>query len=437
MTDAPPPPEPGSVRAIGRGAVGAAVVLAVVIGALWWSTDSDDHDAASPTSTSSPGPPFDEVERDERASALLQDLGSAWAREDEAGFVAAAGDADPARQWAGGVYDALDELDVRTLDLRYVAVDPTTATDSDGFTADVEVRWEIPSGQLHRTYQTAPVTVPLRFSYRDDDLALIGLDGTSDDPVPVWLMGSVAVESADGGTCVGVPASIELDACVETVKVAADDLDQVITEDLARHPVVVMVPSSVGTAARLLGQDAEDLQQIAAVTATIDGSGAAQAPAQIVLNPAVFDDLNRRAAQLVMSHEAAHAATGATAASMELWVAEGFADYVALASERIPVERAASQILEHVRNHRPPDHLPTAKEFSAHRHGLGRTYESAWLIFRMLGSYYGNDAVIAFYDAVRTGTPVESALIETIGIDLQSLTDAWRDYLNDLALGTY
>lgn len=187
----------------------------------------------------------------------------------------------------------------------------------------------------------------------------------------------------------------------------------------------------------LLGQDAADLEQIAAVTATVDGSGSVRAPAQIVINPAVFDDLSTRAAQLVMSHEVTHAATGAAAASMELWVAEGFADYVALASGRISVARAASQILEYVRSRDTPDHLPTAREFSAHRHGLGRTYEAAWLIFRMLGSYYGNDAVVEFYDEVRTGTPVEEALLDTIGLDLRGLTDAWREYLNDLAFGTF
>ncbi|MGH3456584.1 MAG: hypothetical protein ACRDP2_19425, partial [Nocardioidaceae bacterium] len=166
-------------------------------------------------------------------------------------------------------------------------------------------------------------------------------------------------------------------------------------------------------------------------------SGSDRAPAQIVLNPAIFDDLRRKAAQLVVSHEVTHAATGVTAASMQLWVAEGFADYVALASDRIRLERAASQILTYVRDHGVPERLPGARQFAADRHGLGRTYEAAWLIFRMLGDYYGNAAVVAFYDEVSAGTPVEPALIDTIGLDLDDLTAAWQRYLRSLAFGPF
>jgi hypothetical protein len=437
MTDAAPPPgAAGRDRTIGRAAVGAFVALVVVAGAVLWSTDARDDSAPGDVASPSAGPPVEELDRDEQASQVLQSLGVAWRHRDEPAFVAAAGASRAAHQWAGQVFDTLSELRVRWIDLRYVAVDPETAADPLGFTGDVEVRWEVDAGPTHQTYRTAPVVVPLRFSYEGDRIDVVGLDGNTDDPVPVWLAGPVDIESADGGTCVAVPAGVDLDACTAQLDVAADDLANVVSADeTASRPVVVMVPGSDGTAAMLLGQDADDLTQIAAVTTTIDGSGSVQAPAEIVVNPTVFDDLRRRAAQLVMSHEVTHAATGATAASMELWVAEGFADYVALASGRIPVDRAASQILSYVRKHDPPQHLPTAQEFSAHRHGLGRTYEAAWLIFRMLGSYYGNDAVVAFYDEVRTGTPVEEALLDTIGLDLGDLTAAWQDYLTSLAFG--
>jgi len=55
----------------------------------------------------------------------------------------------------------------------------------------------------------------------------------------------------------------------------------------------------------------------------------------------------------------------------------------------------------------------------------------------MLGAYYGDDAVVSFYDEVRTGTPVEQALIDTVGLNVGELTTAWQDYLNDLAHGAY
>jgi hypothetical protein len=438
VTDAAPTPgAEGPTRAIGRVAVGAVVVLAVVFGAVWWSADSDRESTGTDTPTPSVGLPLDEVERDQRASEMMQDLSTAWRHADPTGFTVAAGVSVAARRWADQVYDALADLQVQWIDLRYVAADPDSVADPDGFTGDIEVRWQIAAGPAHETYRTAPVTVPLRFSYEGDDLSVLGLDGETDDPVPVWLTGPLNIETSPGGTCVGVPESVDLDACSKLVDTAAGDLASVIsTDETADRPVVVMVPAADNTAAMLLGQEADDLVQIAAVTTTIDGGGSVRAPAQIVLNPAVFDDLGPRAAQLVVSHEVTHAATGATASSMELWVAEGFADYVALASGRIPVERAASQILAYVRQRGVPAQLPTAREFSADRHGLGRTYEAAWLIFRMLGAYYGDDAVVAFYDAVRGGTPVETALIDTIGLDLDDLATAWQDYLTTLAFGT-
>lgn len=419
--------------------MGALIVLAVVLGAVWWTTASDDSsDSDTSQALPSSGPPMDETTRDERTTALLHDLSVSWARRDQRGFLAAAGDSEAARKWAGQVYATLDDLGVGWIDLRYIATDSESAADPLGFTADVEVRWEIPAGPERQVYRTAPVDVPLRFSYEENDVALVGLDSPTGDPVPVWLAGPVGVESASGGTCVGVPDGVNLDTCVRLVDVAARDLNRVVPDDgIAGRPVVVLVPAVDNTAAMLLGQDVDNLEQIAAVTTTIDGSRSGRAPAEIVLNPAVFDDLRHRAAQLVISHEVTHAATGVTAAEMPLWVAEGFADYVALASGRIPLDRAASQILAHVRKHDVPARIPTEKQFAADRHGLGRTYESAWLIFRMLGAYYGNDAVVSFYDEVRSGTPVESALLHTTGIDLDQLTTAWQNYLHDLAYGAY
>jgi hypothetical protein len=438
VTDAARPSgAPGPARELGRGVVGAVVVFAVVAGAVWWTTATDGSDSGTTESPSS-APPFDETERDEHATELLQSIGRAWLRRDQAEFMDAAGHSDAARDWAGQVYDTLDDLGVRWIDLRYVAADSETTADPYGFSADVEVRWEIDAGPEHQIYRTAPVVVPLRFSYDDGELALRGLDNPTGDPVPVWLTGPVAIETTTGGTCVAVPDGVDLDDCTRLLEVAAADLTDVMaTDDALEHPVVIMVPEADSTAAVLLGQNVDELEQIAAVTTTIDGSTSERAPAQIVLNPAIFDDLRRKAAQLVVSHEVTHAATGVTAASVQLWVAEGFADYVALASDRIRLERAASQILTYVRNHGVPERLPGARQFAADRHGLGRTYEAAWLIFRMLGDYYGNAAVVAFYDEVRAGTPVEPALIDTIGLDLDDLTAAWQRYLRSLAFGPF
>src|SRR5699024_7432692 len=114
---------------------------------------------------------------------------------------------------------------------------------------------------------------------------------------------------------------------------------------------------------------------IAAVTSTVDASGTKAAADYIVLNPEVFKALNKRGAQIVLSHETTHALTGATTSDMPLWVAEGFADYVALRDDDRPIRKIAAQILAKVRQDGTPDALPDADDFSSTRHGLGATYE--------------------------------------------------------------
>ena len=129
---------------------------------------------------------------------------------------------------------------------------------------------------------------------------------------------------------------------------------------------------------------------IAAVTTTVDGSPAPDAPVHIFVNPEVFDPLEPRGAQIVMSHEATHVATGAATAPMPPWLLEGFADYVALRDVDLPVSVTASQIIRQVRTdgaRRPPARVrPSSTRTTTH---LGASYESAWLACRLLAGTAG------------------------------------------------
>ena len=136
------------------------------------------------------------------------------------------------------------------------------------------------------------------------------------------------------------------------------------------------------------------------MTTTVDGSLRSDAPVRVFVNPTVFGRLKERGAQVVMSHEATHVATGATFASMPTWLLEGFADFVALDGAGVPVDLAARQILDRIRKDGLPGGLPTTADLDPTANGLGATYEEAWLACRFLAQEYGADRLVRFYRAV-------------------------------------
>ena len=85
---------------------------------------------------------------------------------------------------------------------------------------------------------------------------------------------------------------------------------------------------------------------IAAVTASVDGSLTPGAPVHVFVNPDVYDGLDAVGGQVVMSHEATHVATDAPLTTgVPLWLLEGFADYVALHDVDLPLSTTAGQII--------------------------------------------------------------------------------------------
>jgi len=127
----------------------------------------------------------------------------------------------------------------------------------------------------------------------------------------------------------------------------------------------------------------------------------------------------------VLTHETTHVATRAHTTAMPTWLLEGFADYVALDHAGIPVSVAASQILEQIRRHGPPDHLPTADELSPTAVGLGATYEEAWLATRYVAVLYGEAKLVAFYFAVSGGENVDKAFRTVLGTSQDAFVRSW------------
>ena len=101
--------------------------------------------------------------------------------------------------------------------------------------------------------------------------------------------------------------------------------------------VVVEVPASASALDATLDAADGTYAGIAAVTTTVDGSGSRDAPVHVFVNPDVTRRLRGAGAQVVMSHELVHVATDAATSAVDLWLLEGFADYVALRDVPLPL----------------------------------------------------------------------------------------------------
>ena len=197
--------------------------------------------------------------------------------------------------------------------------------------------------------------------------------------------------------------------------------------------LLVEVPESREELDAALQSQPGQYDNIAAVTTTADGSLAPGAPVRVFVNPIVFGRLKDRGAQVVMSHEATHVATGATFASMPTWLLEGFADYVALDRAGVPVDLAAGQILARIRKEGLPDGLPTSEDLDPTANGLGATYEEAWLACRFLAQEYGGPAMVRFYRTVSDGASTQEAFRSVLGTTQRAFVAEWRADLGRLA----
>ncbi|MBO0843330.1 MAG: hypothetical protein J2O46_09100, partial [Nocardioides sp.] len=197
--------------------------------------------------------------------------------------------------------------------------------------------------------------------------------------------------------------------------------------------LILEVPSGGLDAA--LGAKAGTYKEVAGVTSTIDGSTNPKMPVHIWINPGLIGDLNSPGAQVVLTHEATHYATGAaTNTKRPLWLSEGFADYVALHDTTMPLSKTAGQILAQVRKSGAPKSLPSKADFNQQADTFGTEYESAWMACRMLGTgAAGERNLIAVYDDTGRGVSLDASLRKHFGFGEAELTSRWRTYLTDNA----
>lgn len=294
--------------------------------------------------------------------------------------------------------------------------------DSDGsWSADVEMSWRGPGDPA--------LTEELRVGF-DGDGAITGFSAVRGTRMPLWLSGPVEVRRS-GSTLVVVQASAEVaDRYAELAATAVAEVREVVEWDDPR--LVLEVPASGLDSA--LGVQQGTYTAVAAVTATVDGSTRPGTPLHVWVNQGVIGDLEAPGAQVVITHEATHAATDAPANTHRpMWLVEGFADHVALRDTKLPLSRTAGQILAQVREDGPPDHLPGKTEFNTRSEHFGAEYEAAWLACEVLADAGGEEALVDLYEATGRGIGLEKALQASFGFGEDELTARWRSRLSESA----
>ncbi|NGN91535.1 hypothetical protein G5C66_02115 [Nocardioides sp. KC13] len=311
-------------------------------------------------------------------------------------------------------------IGIEDVTARYVAEAGNVEQDG-SWAADVEMSWRTPGDPA--------LTEELRVGF-DAEGAITGFSAPQGTRLPLWLSGPVEVRRT-GSTLVVAQTSTEVaDRYAELAATAVAEVRKVIGWNEPR--LVLEVPAAGLDAA--LGAQPGTYTAVAAVTATVDGSTKAGTPLHVWVNQDVIGDLDSPGAQVVITHEATHAATdAATNTRRPMWLTEGFADYVALRETRLPLSKTAGQILAQVRENGPPDHLPGKAEFNTRSEHFGAEYEAAWLACEVLAEAGGEQALVDLYDETGRGIGLEKALQASFGFGEDELTARWRSHLSDSA----
>lgn len=399
---------------------GLSLSLLLVLGLVTWVVlDDDTYVAPPPTGSRREAAPA-------QAAVALHSLERAVdARDPDRAEALAPGGDDDARELLGALVDNARDARVEEFSLRYV--DESGPVREDGtWTAAVDTTWAF------RGFDDAPARSEVTFTFvQEGDEVLVAGIGGGDRRSPVWMTGPADVRRTPRTLVVAAEGAGDVDAIARVVRRAVPVVLDVLPR--WRDGVVVEVPRSVEALHQALDGDPGTYDAIAAVTTTVDGSLAPDAPVHVFVNPRVFAGLRPNGAQVVMSHEVVHVATDAATSAMPLWLLEGFADYVALREVPLPITTTAGQIIRQVRQQGAPGHLPGPDEFDTAATHLGASYEAAWLACRLLAQIGGQAGLVRFYGRVDDGESVDAALEAEFGIDQRELTRRWRGYLSGIA----
>ncbi|MBN3928320.1 hypothetical protein IQ279_01440 [Streptomyces verrucosisporus] len=263
----------------------------------------------------------------------------------------------------------------------------------------------------------------------DGDGAPGGRRGTQQ----LWEQGEMTVVRGERSLVLGVGRP-EFD-----LRALADDADRAVPGADEAWPrrwprrVLVQAPATLERMAGLLGGPPSSYRGIAAVT-TGEAGGRSTAPAErIVVNPEAYWLLGEEGRRIVMTHEVTHVATREhTTESTPLWLSEGFADWAAYREVDRSPARIAPLLDDAVRDGEVPRRLPTDEEFAfaGDADRLARSYESGWLLCRMVAQRWGEEKLVELYLAAgESGGDIDPVVREVLGTGMDGLTERWREYV--------
>ncbi|MGY1453915.1 peptidase MA family metallohydrolase [Streptomyces sp. SS8] len=249
----------------------------------------------------------------------------------------------------------------------------------------------------------------------------------------LWEQGEMTLVRGERSLVLGVGRpEFDLRALAEDADRAVPGADEAWPRDWPRR-VLVQAPATLERMAGLLGGPPSSYRGIAAVT-TGEAGGRSAAPAErIVVNPEAYWLLGEEGRRIVMTHEVTHVATREhTTGSTPLWLSEGFADWAAYRGVDRSPARIAPLLTDAVRDGEVPRRLPTDEEFAfaGDADRLARSYESGWLLCRMVAQRWGEEKLVELYLAVGgSGGDMDPVVREVLGTGMDGLTERWREYV--------
>lgn len=317
---------------------------------------------------------------------------------------------------------------------RYISDEGGVAANG-SWPAQVDITWRFGGFDASTAHET--VTATFTSGTRSGSAAngrSVGISsfGGGDQRVPLWLTGPLTVRRSSDTLVVVAGNAREAAQYVRLAANAVATVRRVVS--WPRPRLVIEVPASEADLEQELQVTQGSYSGVAAVTATDDGTAGHSSPVHVFVNPEAIGSLTTTGAQVVLSHEATHAATNAVGSSnLPEWLLEGFADYVALRNVPLPLSVTARQIRAEVRAQGAPMHLPGPAQFNDQADDFGAEYEAAWLACRTLSDLTGEHRLVELYDRVRDGAPVDSTMRSLDGFGVSHLTAVWQQRLRDLA----
>ncbi|MET9272827.1 hypothetical protein [Kribbella sp. NPDC003557] len=382
------------------------------------------------------------VQRAVAGEAVLQKMTDAVENEDRTEFL---NTIDPKatqfRASARTIYSNLTTLPLGTFQLRYVSDDAAALTPdrqaelggTQSWLAQVEVSWQLAGYDVKPARETLPVT----FVTRDGKTYAASFSErfVAGQRRPVWALGPIELAKGEHSLVISLESEAEARSYVSVADKAVESVTKVWGKGW-RQKVVVYLPAKQSQMENVLGAQPNTYTQIAAVTMAELDTPAVGAPVRIVANPKLFEELGKQGRRIVLTHETTHVASTATASPVPLWLAEGFADYVAFTAVPVQDESAAKELFKAVRAGHVPASLPSPEAFAASATELPQAYESAWLACRLIAEREGQDKLVRFYRAVHASTTsagLADAFKSVLGMTEAEFVAEWQKYLERLA----